>query len=139
MAAASMNFYSTLDAKLTNIPVVDGNLIFVRDKRKIYMDAKGERTEYSSVITLVTEAQRVAMVSPVEGIYFVKETNILWSYSTRWHKLTSAPETITIFVDSEKDLPEIGQNNVLYITDSSIYKWKGSEYLNLSNPIWGEF
>lgn len=140
MAAASMNFYSTTAAKLANIAVVDGNMIFVRDKRTIYVDAKGERTAYSSIISLIDDEQRKNMTSPLEGFYFVKETEVLWHYERRWKALTSAPETSTIYLDgNEESLPAVGKEKTLYITDSSLYKWNGTEYLNLGDPMWQSF
>lgn len=140
MAVASMNFYSTTGAKLNNIAVIDGNIIFVRDKRKIYVDAKGERTEYSSIITLIDDATRVGMANPLEGFYFVKETEVLWRYDRRWKALTAKPESNTIYLDGdEESLPTIGQDKTLYITDYSLYRWNGTEYVNLGDPMWKDF
>jgi hypothetical protein len=52
----AVKFYSTLDAKVDNIPIASGNLIFVKDTRRILLDTGTTRTEYSSIITLINES-----------------------------------------------------------------------------------
>lgn len=55
MTQANATFYCVDSSKLQNIDIADGNLIFVRDTRQIYLDVGSERRSYASTITLVTE------------------------------------------------------------------------------------
>jgi hypothetical protein len=58
MAITTLKFYSTIESKVENIPIISGNLIFVKDTRRILLDTGTTRTEYSSIITLIDESQR---------------------------------------------------------------------------------
>ena len=137
MAVASMNFYSTLNEKLNNIAVVDGNDIFVRDKRRIYVDAKGERTEYGSILSLSTDQQRLNIATPFEGFYYVKETNALWHYENEWKALNALSDSDMIFLDGgDESLPQEGKEKALYVTDNSIMRWKNGQYTKLGGSVW---
>ena len=49
---------STVDSKLSNLPIEDGQLIFVYDKKKIVLDNHGIRTIYEQIQTIENEDQR---------------------------------------------------------------------------------
>lgn len=57
---------STVDSKLSTIPVDNGQLIFVYDKKKIALDINGIRTVYEQIITLNDELQRTSLLAPLE-------------------------------------------------------------------------
>jgi len=77
MAKANIRFISTTSDKLSTIAVTTGQMIFSRDERIIYLDASGERTPYQTVMVVKDDATRQALQSPVEGIYYTREENIL--------------------------------------------------------------
>lgn len=76
-----MKYIATTSAKVKDIPVVKGQLIFSRDTRVIYLDSD-ERTSFEQIMVLATEQLRESLISPVEGFYFVEETNVLWRLSS---------------------------------------------------------
>ena len=52
-----MKFIATTSDKLDQIPVKQGQLIFSRDDRVVYLDSD-KRTSFQQIITLVDEEQR---------------------------------------------------------------------------------
>lgn len=142
MAQNSMatKFITTVEERLNLLPISHGQLIFVRDNRKIYHDYNGERIEYSSVLFLKDDNARLQLTSPIEMFYFVRESKVLWTYTKEdgWVNLTSSPKESVVFVDYA-NLPEFGELNTLYTTETSIYRWNGSEYIDLSKTYWEEF
>lgn len=140
MANPIMKFYSTIDSKLPQLDVVNGQLIFVNDTRKIYLDANGVRTEYAQIITLVNEEQRIGILAPLSGFYFVHETNTFWKYSDgNWTQLTTPPLEKIIFLENDENLPTEGQDSVVYISDTKIYKWDKDKYVELGGSYWESF
>jgi hypothetical protein len=134
---ATVKFISTVDSKLSQLQIENGQLIFVNDTRRIYLDFNGIRTEYSQVILLAKEEDRVGYLTPINAFYFVNETKIFWRYEHgEWVQLTSPPKETVVFINYS-DLPSNGETNVLYITETQTYKWNGSEYIQLGIPEWG--
>lgn len=132
-----MVFYATTSEKVSTIPVKSGQLIFSTDDRVIYLDSD-VRTSFQQIITLVNEEQRLNGTGFVEGYYFVEETKILWRYiNSIWTQLTNSPEEKMIFID-EVDLPAIGQEKTLYITEDALYQWSDLQqgYTSIGNPEW---
>lgn len=130
-----VKLYETTEGKLSTIPVVTGQMIFVRDSHTIYMDSHGLRVSYSNLTVLDTEADRTSILAPVQGTYYVQETHILWSYGKDgWWQLT--PENLNpIFCGSLEDFPKVGSDNTLYVDKDVIYKWDSvlSKYLAVAN------
>lgn len=138
MADPKINFYRTSSGKLGLLEVRDGQLIFVEDTRKIYLDTENGRTEYGQIITLVFESQRVNMAQPIEGVfYFVEETNCFWRYKNGWISLTPQSDGEVIqevyFLDS---LPDVGIANKIYVNGKRLYQWTASGYEELGAPYW---
>ena len=79
MADSVIRYYAVSRDKLDQLAVADGQLIFVRDAREIYLDVNGERTSYSQIMVLFDEEHRKGL-RPVTGFYFVSSTNILLVY-----------------------------------------------------------
>ena len=71
-ATATIKFITTVDSKLSQLGIENGQLIFTSDTRKIYLDSKDIRTEYSQIIPLAKEEDRLNYLSPITGFYFVK-------------------------------------------------------------------
>ena len=95
---------STVDSKLPSIPLKDGQLIFVYDKKKIALDIHGTRTVYEQIQTLEKEEHRLELLAPIDSFYFVIETSILWRYiNGKWKQITSPPETMVEIIPITKD------------------------------------
>lgn len=126
-----MKFIATTSNKMSTIAVKSGQLIFSRDDRVIYLDSDIGRTKFDTIITLVTEQQRKALVNQIEGYYFVEETSIFWRYSnSAWTQITNPPTEKIIFIEESK-LPSIGKKETLYITENVIYQWNGTDYVSM--------
>lgn len=74
-----IKFIATDSSHISDLEITSGQIIFSRDNRTIYLDTDNTRTEYKAIISIPTEQDRIAMVSPVAGYYFVEDTSILWS------------------------------------------------------------
>ncbi len=136
---ASMKFIATTSDKLSSINFAPGQLIFSQDDRVIYLDTT-ERISYQAILIVSTEAERVAIQSPVNGFYFVEETCVLWNCKNKtWVQLTVTPNEKIIFSD-EVELPEEGSKNVLYVKNGVIYQWdeNNKAYKSLNEMKWEE-
>ena len=137
----TVKFVSTIDSKLSQLGIENGQLIFATDTRTIYLDLNGVRTEYNQIVVLFNENQRLSLLSPIEGLfYFVKETNVLWRYdgNYQWVQLTSPPKENILFLNYA-DLPSQGQEQVLYITEKTTYQWRDGSYIELGALTWENF
>ena len=138
--SAIVKFYHTTQSKLAQLPVSDGNLIFVTDTKKMYLDINGNRLGYQDIQVLPTETDRTTILAPIEGFYYIEETNILWRYKEGWKKVT--PDNLSpLFFGAYEDFPPTGNSNVLYISDDATYKWDSltSTYICVSNKTeWKE-
>ena len=138
--SAIVKFYHTTQSKLAQLPVSDGNLIFVTDTKKMYLDINGNRLGYQDIQILPTETDRTSILAPIEGFYYIEETNILWRYKEGWKKVT--PDNLSpLFFGAYEDFPPTGNSNVLYISDDATYKWDSltSTYICVSNKTeWKE-
>lgn len=132
--AAIVKAYSTTNSKLSQLPVSDGNLIFVKDTHTIYLDLNGNRLAYTDIVVLPKETDRTSILAPIEGFYYVEETDIFWRYKEGWKQIT--PENINpLFFGDYEDFPSTGKDNVLYISDEATYKWDSltSTYICIAN------
>lgn len=97
---------STVESKLPTLPLEDGQLIFVYDKKKIVLDNHGIRTVYEQIQTIEKEEQRVGLLAPIDSFYFVIETSILWRYANgHWIQITSQPAEKIVSEDSYLKFP----------------------------------
>lgn len=138
--SAKVKFYSTVASKLADLPVVDGQMIFVTDTKKFYLDMGGLRLGYSDIQILPSESDRTGLLAPTEGFYFVDDTNVMWRYKNGWHQIT--PSNAQPFVYGEFDsFPEVGKENTLYATEDATYVWDTitSSYICIANKTeWKE-
>ena len=135
MADPIIRYCATTLSNLNNLDVVDGQLIFVHDARKICLDVNGTRTEYSQIMVLTDEEHREGL-KPIPGFYFVLSTNIFWRYEEDWIPLTASPREIVVF---SNELPQNGVEETLYIHDTKMYKFEKGNYIELGAPSWGDF
>jgi hypothetical protein len=129
-----MSLIATTSSRIRDLVIKDGQLIFIQDLGRIAFDFKGKRVFYNQIVELETEAERLALESPLDGYYFVIDSACLWFYQNGWIQITEKPEEI-LFVGTE--LPELGQANKVYIdTDDreiSVWDEETGTYIVVSN------
>lgn len=139
MAKTATKFITTTQDRLELLPISDGQLIFVRDSRKVCHDYNGERIEYGQIIVLTDENHRLSIAKPFNTFYFVLDTRVLWRYQdSAWLPLTTSAKESMIFV-GDSELPEQGEKNVLYATSDNLFTWNGTEYVKMGALLWEEF
>lgn len=136
MAKCVIKYYTVPHDKVSQLPIIDGQLIFVRDAREIFLDVNGERTSYSQIMVLIDEDHRKSL-KPVTGFYFVSSTSVLWRYeNNQWIPLTTTPREKIVFTD---ELPQIGVEETLYIQGTAMYRFNEGNYSELGVQNWGTF
>ena len=135
MANAIVKMYATTASKLSQLQVLDGQLIFVRDVRKIYLDMNGTRLEYSIIQVLASEEDRSNLLAPVEGFYFVESTHVMWRYKDKWTQISPSNLNPIFFGGTSDEFPPVGNSTTLYVTDDATYKWDTllQKYVVVSN------
>lgn len=127
---------ATSSSKIRQLPIRDGQLVFIQDLKRIAFDFNGTRVFYNQIIELNTEAERITLDNPLNGYYFVIDSACLWSYQGEWIQITEKPQEV-LFVGVE--LPELGQQGKLYVDkdDKEISIWdEGTgEYVTVSNYV----
>ena len=125
---------ATSSSRIKDLVIRDNQLIFIRDLGRIAFDSKGKRVFYNQIVELETEADRLSLVNPIGGYYFVIGSACLWFYKDGWTQITDRPQEV-LFVGVE--LPELGQENKLYvdIDDREISVWneETGEYVAVAN------
>lgn len=92
---------ATVNSKLSDLEVKDGQLIFVQDKNTIALDFGGKRRFYKQIEELSTEDSRASLLAPVTGqYYFVVETGVMWTYQNGWVQITTTPSDVKNYADS---------------------------------------
>ena len=95
---------ATVNSKLSELSVKDGQVIFVQDKNVIAMDFGGKIRFYKQIEEISTEEARTSMLAPVTGhYYFVIETGVMWTYQDAWVQITTTPEDIKNYADGIAD------------------------------------
>lgn len=129
-----MSLIATTSSRIRDLVIKDGQLIFIQDLGRIAFDFKGKRVFYNQIVELNTEAERLALESPLDGYYFVIDSACLWFYQGGWIQITEKPQEI-LFVGTE--LPQLGQQDKLYIDtdDREISVWDEATdtYITVSN------
>lgn len=124
--SAGLKVIATSSSRIRDLIIRDNQLIFIRDLGRIAFDSKGKRVFYNQIVELETEVDRLALVNPINGYYFVIGSACLWFYKDGWTQITERPEEV-LFIGVE--LPELGQEGKLYVN-----KTDGSESIS----IWDE-
>lgn len=114
MANTIMQLVATNSPRIRELPIKDGQLIFVQDLGRIAFDFKGKRVFYNQIVELETEAERMTLDEPLNGYYFVIGSGCLWFYEDGWTQITEKPKEV-VHIDVE--LPQLGQakEGVLYV------------------------
>ena len=133
-ASKGLKVIATSSSRIRDLVIRDNQLIFIRDLGRIAFDSKGKRVFYNQIVELETEADRLALVNPISGYYFVIGSACLWFYKDGWTQITERPEEV-LFIGVE--LPELGQEGKLYIdTDDreiSVWDEESDTYIAVSN------
>ena len=115
---AVMSLVATSSSRIRELPIKNGQLVFVQDLGRIAFDYNNKRVFYNQIVELDTEAERLALDNPLNGYYFVIGSGVLWLYKNDWIQITEKPENI-LFIDVE--LPQLGQEDKLYINKAEQY------------------
>ena len=126
-----MSLIATTSSRIRDLVIKDGQLIFIQDLGRIAFDFKGKRVFYNQIVELNTEAERLALESPLDGYYFVIDSACLWFYQNGWIQITEKPENI-VFIGVE--LPELGQANKIYANTT-----EGAESISVWNEELGAY
>lgn len=121
-------------------PFSNGSLIAATDTGELYVDYNGARMRIGDVITLETEAQRLATLAPLPKLYWVAETSKLWRFANDW--VCVNPD------DIEADTLSIGKstffNVASYTHNGNVYElllktaiYKGSGAANILIRVHG--
>lgn len=81
--ATYFNPNTTVESKAQDpsvIPIKDGQFLMATDTGSLFYDAVNKRIQFMDIIKLDTEAQRIALVAPIDKFYFVKESATLWKF-----------------------------------------------------------
>lgn len=116
MADKVISVIGTVANKLPDLPIKDGQIIFVKDKKKVALDLDGKRTFYNEIVTFEEDQERKNLLAPISGcFYFVIKTAVLWFYKDKWIQVTTTPEEVVFF---GTEIPELGKANILYVNKS---------------------
>ena len=108
-----LSVIGTTAKRLSDLPIKNGQLIFLQDRQRIALDFNDKRIFYNEITLLQTDEQRIHLKEPIPGsFYFVISTAVLWSYETDWTQITTPTDDILFIGDS---LPELGQNRKLFV------------------------
>lgn len=131
---AIMSLVATTSSRIRELPIKNGQLVFLYDLGRIAFDYKDKRVFYNQIIQLETEAERQDLENPLGGYYFVIDEACLWFYNDGWVQITDKPQDI-VFIGIE--LPTLGQKNKIYvdIDDKEISVWneENGEYITVAN------
>lgn len=132
---AQMKLFYTTSAKLNELPVEDGQIIFVPNDKLVCLDMKGQRFRYQALQIYTTNSERLSDDSMTIGMYYVKETNVLWYWDGKWTQITPSFLSPVFYGISVQEFPQSGIEGNLYFTDDGIYNWKNqlSRYNLIAN------
>ena len=131
-ASNGLKVIATSSSRIRDLIIRDNQLIFIRDLGRIAFDSKGKRVFYNQIVELETEADRLALVNPIKGYYFVIGSACLYFYKDGWTQITEKPQEI---VQIGVELPQLGQQGKLYATTKegeeriSVWDEESDEYV----------
>ena len=122
---AKMKLIYTSANRLNELPIKDGQIIWVPNDNTLCLDMHNYRFTYKTIRTFPTEEARLNDTLSQEGFYYVEDTNIIWRKTSggTWRQITSSGEPI-VYGKTEEVFPSVGSSNTLYYTDHGIYNWK---------------
>lgn len=127
---------ATTYGKIDELPIKNGQLIYIQDKHIIAFDYNGKRRKYTQIVELNTEQERKSILAPITGMYyFVLESGVLWTYQNGWIPINS----VSFEIEGSITLQEFsftydGEGNVtMSIPDAVIYA-DGSGNVTIVTP-----
>ena len=136
MASAVINLVATSSSRIRQLPIKNGQLVFIQDLGRIAFDFNDKRVFYNQIVEVETEVDRLTLDEPLNGYYFVIDTACLWFYKEGWTQITEKPESV-LFIDVE--LPQLGQakEGTLYVNKAEreilVYDSDLNEYIIVSD------
>lgn len=116
VTSSGLKVIATSSSRIRDLVIRDNQLIFIRDLGRIAFDSKGKRVFYNQIVELETEADRLALVNPIDGYYFIISSGIFYHYKNGWTPITEKPES---FLCIDVELPQLGQENKIYANTTS--------------------
>lgn len=112
-------------------PFSNGSLIAATDTGELYVDYNGARMRIGDVITLETEAQRIATLAPLPKLYWVAETGKLWRFADDWVCVNPddmAVDTLSIGKSTFFNVANFSHNGSVYelLLKTAFYKGNGA-------------
>lgn len=133
-AKSILNLIATTSSRIRELPIKNGQLVFIRDLGRIAFDFKDQRVFYNQIVELESEAERTALENPLGGYYFVIGSGVLWLYKNEWIQITERPENV-LFIGVE--LPQLGEEDKLYVSkteqDISVWDDETNQYIKVAN------
>ena len=74
---AQMKLVYTTSARLSELPVENGQIIYAPDDNLICLDMRDRRFTYHTLRSFSTDAERLSFIGVNKCFYFVEETNIM--------------------------------------------------------------
>lgn len=109
---------ATNASRISDLPIVNSQLIFIQDAATIAFDFNGNRVFYNQIKELSTENDRLNLTDPINGrYYFVVDKAVLWYYKDKWIQVTHEPEEC-ICIDVV--LPKLGSARTLYVNKKEL-------------------
>lgn len=132
--SGGLKVIATSSSRIRDLLIKSGQLIFVQDLGRIAFDFNGKRVFYNQIVELKTEAERLSLINPISGYYFVLGSGILYHYKNGWTQITEKPES---FLCIDVELPQLGKENKLYINkveqDISVWDEEVDKYIKVAN------
>lgn len=132
--SGGLKVIATSSSRIRDLLIKSGQLIFIQDLCRIAFDFNGKRTFYNQIVELETEVERLSLVNPISGYYFVLSSGILYHYKNGWNQITERPES---FLCIDVELPQLGKENMLYINkaeqDISVWDEETNKYIQVAN------
>lgn len=131
-----LSVIGTTGERVRELPIADGQLVFIHNRNRIAFDFKGTRTFYNQVEVLESESDRSAIVTPVDGYYFCIDSAIFYEYKDNtWTARVTPAEGAVVISD---EYPTLGQlSGKLYVNKTAreiaIWDDENSEYYAVSN------
>lgn len=132
-AEAVLSVITTVHSKLADLPVEDGQLIFVRDKHEVAFDFGGQRKIYDQIEELSSEESRASLLAPVtDRYYFVKDPPVLWRYQeSGWVQITTPPDDLSAVEQAAKNYADALSKRVTGSVDDN-----GNFIIMFDEPFW---
>lgn len=133
---ASFSLVATSSSRVRELPLKNGQLIFVQDLGRIAFDYNDKRVFYNQIVELETEAERLLLEEPLDGYYFIIGSGILWFYKDGWTQITEKPESVVCI---GVELPQLGQakEGTLYVNKTereiAVFDEASNDYIIVSD------